>query len=54
MFGPKQDNQFEARFRLMYEREMTPDELKYLSLAESALGEQGSAVPIIQLVPKAA
>ena len=39
MSGPQKDREFEARFASQYEREATPEELKFLSLAEVALEE---------------
>jgi hypothetical protein len=39
MSGRQKDHEFEARFISQYEREMTPEESRYLSLAEVALEE---------------
>jgi hypothetical protein len=50
MSGPQHEREFEARFISKYEREITSEEIKYLSLAEVALGEEEH--PSIHLVPK--
>jgi hypothetical protein len=39
MSGPEKVLEFEARFISQYERELTPEEARYLSLAEVALEE---------------
>jgi hypothetical protein len=50
MSGPQKEREFAARFLSKYEREITPEEIKYLSLATVALGEEEH--PTIHLVPK--
>ena len=40
MYSPRIEREFEARFAAKYGREITPEEEKYLSLAEIALKDE--------------
>ena len=52
MFGPQKEREFEARFLSRYERPMTPEESRFLSLAEVALNDEQPTAPTIHLIKK--